>query len=255
VNDLLALKLPVKRRNLATLILVSWLFTACAWADPTPMLTVTQTPFLTTAPALSRTPSPTLTITTTPIPSTAQAILIPSYTPTTTVMLPSGLVYVTERGDCNAGNGTWLVGLDGEPNLVVNQRFASLSPTRLMALYHDCDGSWISNLVTGEIKNLSERAEGFNGEYRWSSDGKLIYYIWSDDIWVTDLQSGERRNLTNTPDRDEYDIHIWDARPDVIWFYSQDKGIEAGEGWFGYPTIIRSDGTQVLSLLLRPLQV
>ena len=73
------------------------------------------------------------------------------------------------------------------------------------------------------------------------------------DIWVEDRQTGERHNLTNTPDRHEDLIGSWPARPDVLIFYSSPINIDAGAGWLGYLSSIRTDGTQYSVLVESPL--
>jgi len=62
----------------------------------------------------------------------------------------------------------------------------------------------------------------------------------SSDVWLVDLETGERRNLTNTPDRDEVNPAWWPGRPDVIIFGSG-VGMEIPDA--GYPTVVRTDGS------------
>ncbi len=84
----------------------------------------------------------------------------------------------------------------------------------------------------------------------WSPDNRYVYYSEHEedsggsDIWAEDRQTGERYNLTNTPDRYEYFIESWPARPDILIFYSSPMDIDAGAGWLGYLSSIRTDGTR-----------
>jgi Tol biopolymer transport system component len=81
---------------------------------------------------------------------------------------------------------------------------------------------------------------------RVSSDGARAVFAtsladpWASDIWLVDLQTGTRRNVTNTPNRDEVNPLWWPGRSDVIGFGS-DEDMEIPDG--GYPTVIRVDGT------------
>ena len=62
----------------------------------------------------------------------------------------------------------------------------------------------------------------------------------ASDIWLVDLRTGTRRNVTNTPDREEVNPLWWPGRSDVIGFGSAED-IEIPDE--GYPTVIRVDGT------------
>jgi hypothetical protein len=62
----------------------------------------------------------------------------------------------------------------------------------------------------------------------------------SSDVWLADLETGERRHLTNTPDRDEVNPVWWPGRPEVIVFGSG-VGMEIPDA--GYPTVVRTDGS------------
>ena len=62
----------------------------------------------------------------------------------------------------------------------------------------------------------------------------------TSDVWLVDLETRTRRNVTNTPDRDEVNPSWWPGRSDVIVFESG-EGMEIPDG--GYPTVVRADGT------------
>jgi hypothetical protein len=60
------------------------------------------------------------------------------------------------------------------------------------------------------------------------------------DIWLQDRSSGEERNLTQTPDRDEVSPRWWPAHPEIAFFLSgTGMGMENSEN----PTIVGLDGT------------
>ncbi len=59
-----------------------------------------------------------------------------------------------------------------------------------------------------------------------SPDGQMVLFPRDQDLWVVDLETGEARNLTNTPDRVETDGRWWPANPGVIVFGSWDNAEE-----------------------------
>jgi len=61
-----------------------------------------------------------------------------------------------------------------------------------------------------------------------------------NDIWLLDKVSGEERNLTQTPDRDEVSPQWWPAHPEFVFLVS---GEEIGMGNAQRPTIVGLDGT------------
>src|SRR5574341_391927 len=160
--------------------------------------------------------------------------------------LPVGLTYADQ-------NGLWLVGKDGQAALVVADSVARISPDRTLALFQDCNcrGYRVLDLQTGETLGVIEETQGAI----WSPDSQHVYYIGrgetSSDIWVFDIVTGEKRNLTDTPDREETFAETSAARPDVIVFYSwpREMNQSIGAGWIGYLTLVRTDGTgyQVIS--------
>jgi hypothetical protein len=77
-----------------------------------------------------------------------------------------------------------------------------------------------------------------------SPDGSQVLYARDDDIWIADLATGARRNLTNTPDRIEHSPQWWPARLDLIVFSSHEIGSEGSD--FGprmFPTVANLDGS------------
>ena len=75
-----------------------------------------------------------------------------------------------------------------------------------------------------------------------SSDGSLALLTRGDDIWLANRTTGSLRNLTNTPDRHEFEAMFWPANPQVIVFGSiggdEEKGFSNG-----YLTRMQLDGS------------
>ncbi len=76
---------------------------------------------------------------------------------------------------------------------------------------------------------------------RLSADGHLVLFQpeYDPDIWLADLTTGERRNLTESSDRYNGSPQWWPGQQEVIIFGSSDH---LGPG-FGNPTIVRTDGS------------
>jgi Tol biopolymer transport system component len=63
---------------------------------------------------------------------------------------------------------------------------------------------------------------------------------WSDDIWLADIATGARRNLTQTPDRFECCAQWWPNQSDLILFNSWTSEVSGPN--LGFPTVVRPDG-------------
>ena len=166
-------------------ILFAVILAACAPGTPAAQLATTLPPEVTpqatmlpptaTLPAAETSPVPTNP----PPTDTSQAPtqLPPTETETPTSQFPLGVVYTI-----GAGNGLWLVGADGQPQLLSEQQYPTLSPDQQQILH----------------------SISYDGE-----------------IWLADLATGESRNLTNTPDKIEESFQWWPADPGVIVFNSR----------------------------------
>lgn len=105
--------------------------------------------------------------------------------------------------------------------------------------------------VDGSAVPLIDQLDENQPDAQVSSDGRWAIFSSSrgteggSDVWLADLETGARRNLTNTPDREEVNPVWWPGRPDVIVFGS---GVGMEMMGAGYPTITRIDssGYQVL---------
>jgi Tol biopolymer transport system component len=105
----------------------------------------------------------------------------------------------------SSADGLWLVDATGDPVLLIDESSARLSPDGTRVTYYFYDGT--------------------EGEY---------------DVWLADLATGERRNLTGTPDRFEEEPVWWPGRPDVVVFGSD---VGAGMESASYPTVVGVDGS------------
>ena len=129
--------------------------------------------------------------------------------------LPTPVVFVTELPPSPAHpasgliftnfDGTWWIDGQGEVQLIIDVELANLSP----------DGKW--------IVYVEEDPTTFMG-----------------DIWLMEVSTGVRQNITNTPDRDEVSPQWVPSRPDLILFGSDTAfGMENSS----YPTVVSVDGT------------
>jgi len=112
------------------------------------------------------------------------------------------------------------------------------------------DVLWLIDLEGGEPRKLGDWFPTFYHLYfRWSPDGEEIVYGEQADLWVLDAETGETRNLTNTPDRWEL-MPAWSPDGAKIAFTSRPmEPEEYGKtewtmfGVFGgHLTIVGADG-------------
>ncbi|NIM94928.1 MAG: hypothetical protein GTO18_14600 [Anaerolineales bacterium] len=131
------------------------------------------------------------------------------------------------------GAGPPLVATEGpEPRYGVE-----LSSTLAGLTYSDEEGLWVVE-PDGRSRFLIDQPGA-----AISPDGTKVLYEFGDvsDIWLADLVTGEKRNLTNTSERREGEPQWWEARPDVIVFES--KSVEQELFGYGNPTIVNLDGS------------
>jgi hypothetical protein len=119
-------------------------------------------------------------------------------------VLPPGLVF-------SAAGGLWRVGADGQPIQLSADPNANLSPDALQG----CGGQ----------------------DLLFRGDGGI-----SDDIWITDLSTGEERNLTMEASRRECCPQWWPTRPGLIVFSSWPGDAELGPT-MGFLTTVQGDGS------------
>jgi Tol biopolymer transport system component len=104
-------------------------------------------------------------------------------------------------------------------------------------IYQSAGGLWHVN-ADGEPMRILE-LDGASPYTRpaVSPDGTQVLYTHEDVVWLADIASGERRNLTGEVDRSECCAQWALGEPDVILFSSWPLG-ETGMD-FGYPTLAR----------------
>lgn len=102
-------------------------------------------------------------------------------------------------------------------------------------VYSTDDGLWIVD-DQGESRLIIDQPQA-----RLSPDGRQAVFQqeYDPDIWLADLVTGERRNLTESSGRFHTEPQWWPRKQDVIISGSSE---ELGPG-FGYPTIVRTDGS------------
>jgi Tol biopolymer transport system component len=76
-----------------------------------------------------------------------------------------------------------------------------------------------------------------------SPDGTQVLFsvAYEGDIWLADLQTGEKRNLTNTPENEERGYRWWPGKPGAVLFYYRPMN-EAGMS-SGSLGMVRTDGS------------
>ncbi|KAA3642884.1 MAG: hypothetical protein DWQ07_20385 [Chloroflexi bacterium] len=148
----------------------------------------------------------------------------------------------------------WLIDSRGDHSLVDTTRTNS-SPSGQYTVTTDCGMDctdiFLTDLATGEQTNLTNTEQASSSPL-WSQDSKKIYYLeWDEhisDIWSVDITTLEKTRLTQTPDR----VEVWPFRlsgyPDLLFFYSWTSDISPGEGWVGYLSSVKLDGSEYVAL-------
>jgi Tol biopolymer transport system component len=128
------------------------------------------------------------------------------------------------------------------PTPVVLETEEPLAPAHPASglIFTNADGTWMIDRQ-GEVQVLIDKDLALP-----SPDGNWIVYVEEDpttymgDIWLMEVSTGERRNITNTPDRDEVSPLWVPGRPDLILFGSD---TEFGMVNSTYPTVVNLDGS------------
>ena len=110
------------------------------------------------------------------------------------------------------------------------------SPVPFGLIYQTGDGLWHVN-SDGESVQLFDRRGG-----AISPDSAEILYTDADDVWLADIATGERHNLTQTPDRIECCAQWWPGQPDLVLFSSSPPENDGPN--YGYPAVARLDGSE-----------
>ncbi|MCP4537881.1 MAG: hypothetical protein GY832_12120 [Chloroflexi bacterium] len=109
-------------------------------------------------------------------------------------------------------------------------------------VYQNSDGLWHVN-ADGQSAQIFEYPDT-NQYIAWpaiSPDGAQVLYTEENDIWLADVATGERRNLTQTPDRVECCAQWWPGQSDAILFNSWTEDNEGPNN--GFPTMVQLDGS------------
>jgi hypothetical protein len=93
--------------------------------------------------------------------------------------------------------------------------------------------------IDGSLRLLSDRPDAVV-----SHDGTQLLVSQDNDIWLVDVVSGKKRNLTNTPGRVEHSPRWWPERPDLVVFSSYHNGREILMGPGMFPTVLALDSGQ-----------
>jgi Tol biopolymer transport system component len=107
-------------------------------------------------------------------------------------------------------------------------------------IYQNAEGLWHVN-ADGESVRVFDRPGA-----AISPNSTQVLYVEGDDIWLADVATGERHNITQTPDRADCCAQWWPGRADAILFSSRPP--ESEEPSFGFPTTIQLDGSDYRAL-------
>jgi Tol biopolymer transport system component len=124
---------------------------------------------------------------------------------------------------------------DGTPAATPATGDPGESPIPSGLIYQNAEGLWHVN-ADGESVRLFDRPGSV-----LSSDAAQVLYVDADDVWLADVSTGERRNLTQTPDRMECCAQWWSGRPGVVLISSRTPEQEGPN--FGLLTMVRLDGS------------
>jgi hypothetical protein len=108
-------------------------------------------------------------------------------------------------------------------------------------IYQASDSLWTVN-ANGESERILDqfRTSVYDGP-TVSPNGAQVLYTEEWDIWLADIATGERDNLTQTLERFECCAQWWPGRSDVILFNSWTKENEGPN--YGFPTTAQLDGS------------
>lgn len=113
-------------------------------------------------------------------------------------------------------------------------------------IYRTNDGLWKAD-ASGQPMHILDHAD--IGEHcipAISPDSAYALYLEKDaddlDLWLADLTTGERRNLTRTPNSTETNFRWWSARPDVVLFSSRPQEILPVPGVTGFLAVVGING-------------
>ena len=104
-------------------------------------------------------------------------------------------------------------------------------------VYRIGTGFWIVD-AQGQSTQLIDRTDAVI-----SPDGSGALYWETNDAWLADFSTGERRNLTQSTDRHESNLQWWPGRPEyIIFVYRQLEGQEKPPATEGYLAVVGVNG-------------
>jgi len=124
----------------------------------------------------------------------------------------------------------------------------SIDPDSLIPfglIYQTGDGCWHVNANGESVRILDRVASAW---FAISPDGDQVLCDEADDIWLADAATGERRNVTQTPDRSECCAQWWPGQSEIILFNSSLIPETKEPRSYGFPTVARLDGSNYIIL-------
>lgn len=119
--------------------------------------------------------------------------------------------------------------------LAASTASATLVPPQGL-VFQTAEGAWLTD-AGGEAALLIEGTD-----VQISSDGTRALYA-DGDIWLVDIATSGRRNLTNTPDYYENHFRWWPARPGTVTFGALPRRLAPEPGWTGFLAAVDADGS------------
>ena len=84
--------------------------------------------------------------------------------------------------------------------------------------------------------------DAYTLDVQFEENNVKIVYEHQDDIWISDVNTQEQRNLTNTSDRIERFPQFWTERSGVVLFASELRKENSFDSFSGAPTTINTNG-------------
>lgn len=152
------------------------------------------------------------------------------------------------------GDSRWTINVDGSYTLLSCLPGPSFSPGNDRIALNFEKEFWILNLKTEEIQQVSDETGTVPWSFAWSPEGRLVYYnkalhpeeydYFPGEIWAFDTETGERRQITNSPDLMKRGISVWPKHPDWLVYNATTADSQAVPGYIGAIVLAKTDGTQ-----------
>lgn len=152
------------------------------------------------------------------------------------------------------GDSRWTINVDGSYTLLSCLPGPSFSPGNDRIALNFEKEFWILNLKTEEIQQISDETGTVPWSFAWSPEGRLVYYnkalhpeeydYFPGEIWAFDTETGERRQITNSPDLMKRGISVWPKHPDWLVYNATTADSQAVPGYIGAIVLAKTDGTQ-----------